>query len=142
MTSPGFLTLPVLHSNRDRLPDTWSLTLQKSRSETKQSLQGHFRACCHRWMHTSEKDVKRSEQWGKPWTSRGLEVKKPGAMTCVRRCKGLASVQDIHVPHVQQYLKCNRVSQGKNTNFISLLPLPVCFAVVNAICLSCLFRLI
>lgn len=64
------------------------------------------------------------------------------SMTCLRCCKGLASVHDIHVPHAQQYLKCNRISQGKNINFISLLPLPVCFATVNAIFLSCLSRLI
>lgn len=62
------------------------------------------------------------------------------SMTCLRCCKVLASVHDIRVPHAQQYLKCNRVSQGKNISFISLLPLPVCFATVNAIFLSCLFR--
>lgn len=43
-----------------------------------------------------------------PWVWRGLMVKKPGAMTCVRRCKGLASVRDIRVPHVQ------KMQQGKS----------------------------
>lgn len=66
-------------------------------------------------------------------------MKKPGAMTCVRCCKGLASVRDIRVPHV------HKMQQGKSRKDFQLykfLPLPVCFALVKVVFLSCLFRLI